>query len=153
MRPLLFSFLFCSLSIFTVNAQLRARAPRDFQITKINKDFVTTPDYGNGPGRAGVNGRWLEVEAEFNSAADWTEELTVKYYILFNGRLLTGEVTHVNIPGGLNRSVMYVLPVALARFSGNRPLLPNTVQNIAIQILQGGALKDELSVVRSIRSI
>jgi len=72
-----------------------------------------------------------------------------KYYILFNGRLLTGEVTHVNISGGLNRSVMYVLPVALTRFAGNRPLLPNIFQNIAVQIVQGGAVKDELSLTRA----
>jgi hypothetical protein len=150
MRPLVCSFLILfSLSIFVAHAQVRAPGGREFQITRINKEFVATPDFGIGPGRAGVNARWLEVEVEFNAAPEWTEELTLKYYILFSGRLLTGEVTHVNIPGGLNRSVMYVLPAGLARFAGNRPLLPNTVQNIAVQIVQGGAVKDELSLVRT----
>lgn len=143
---LLFVFFLCPL---LAPAQPRpAAASREFQITKINKDFVPTPDYGIGQYRAG-NERWLEVGVEFNAAPEWTDELTLKYYILFNGRLLTGEVTHVNIPAGPNRSVMYVLPAATGRFAGNRPLLPNMIQNIAIQIVQGGAVKDELSLVRA----
>ena len=76
-----------------------------------------------------------------------TDELTFKYYILFNGNLLTGEVTHVNIPAGReSRSVMYVPPRALARFANNRPITANSCQNIAAQILQGGAVKAEASL-------
>jgi len=130
-------------------AQVRAPGTHEFQITKITKNLIATPDYGVGQYRAATNERWLEVEVEFNAAPEWTDELTLKYYILFNGRLLTGEVTHVNISSGLNRSVMYVLPVALARFAGNRPLLPNIFQNIAVQIVQGGAVKNELSLTRA----
>ena len=91
------------------SAQVRAPAEREFQITKISKNLIPTPDYGPGKYRAAANVQWLEVEVEFNAAPEWTDELTLKYYILFNGRLLTGDVTHINIPGGLNRSVMYVL--------------------------------------------
>src|SRR5256885_6308625 len=147
MRPLVGSFLVLySLLIFAAQAQVRAPGGREFQITKITKNLIATPDYGPGQYRADANQRWLEVEVEFNAAPEWTEELMLKYYILFNGRLLTGEVTHVNIPGGLNRSVMYALPIGLARFAGNRSLLPNIVQYIAVQIVQGGAVKDELSL-------
>ncbi len=133
---------------FVSFAQIRASGAREFQITKITKNRIATPDYGIGTYRGGSE-RWLEVEVEFNAAPEWTDEITLKYYILFNGRLLTGEVTHVNILGGPNRSVMYVLPVALARFGGNRLLLPNAFQNIAVQIIQGGAMKDELSLART----
>jgi len=145
MRPFV-CFVFCSLSIFVADAQTRPAISRDFQITKITKDFVPTPDYGIGHYGGGSNARWLQVEVEFNAAPEWTDELALKYYILVNGRLLTGDVTHVNIPAGINRSVMYVLPAALARFIGNRPFLPTTVQNVAVQIVQGGTVKDELSV-------
>src|SRR5439155_26560084 len=132
-----------------LHAQLRAPAGREFQITKITKEFVPSPDYGIGANRVNTNERWLQIEVEFNAAPEWTDELTLKYYILFNNRLLTGEVTHTNIPAGLNRSVMYVLPVAIVRFAGNRPLLPNMIPNVAIQIVQGGAVKDELSLSRA----
>jgi hypothetical protein len=147
MRPFLCLFLFCF--GFPLYAQVRAPSGREFQITKITKNLVATPDYGIGQYRSASNERWLEVEVEFNAAPEWTDELTLKYYILFNGRLLTGEVTHVNIPAGLNRSVMYVLPVALARFGGNRLLLPNAFPNIAVQIVQGGAVKDESSLAHA----
>ncbi len=141
-------FVLCALPLAT-QAQLRAPGAREFQITKITKNLAATPEYGIGQYRSAANERWLEVEVEFNAAPEWTDELTLKYYILFNGRLLTGDVTHINISNGLNRSVMYVLPVALARFAGNRPLLPNIFQNIAVQIVQGGAVKDELSLTRA----
>jgi hypothetical protein len=144
-------FLLLAAVLLPLQTQAQVRAPggREFQITKISKNLIPTPDYGPGQYRADANQRWLEVEVEFNAVPEWTDELTLKYYILFNGRLLTGEVTHVNISGGLNRSVMYALPVALARFAGNRPLLPNIFQNIAVQIVQGGAVKDELSLTRA----
>lgn len=131
------------------HAQTRPPAAgREFQITKITKDFIASPDFGVGGYQSGSQ-RWLGVEVEFNATPEWTDELTLKYYILFSGRLFTGEVTHVNILGGPNRSCMFVLPVAFARFAGNKPLLPNVIQNIAVQIVQGGAVKDELSVVRA----
>lgn len=148
-RNICFLILGFALVPLTCRAQIRATGGREFQITKITKNVVPTPDYGLGQYRGGSNDRWLEVEVEFNAAPEWTDELSLKYYILFNGRLLTGEVTHVNIPGGLNRSVMYVIPVAVVRFAGNRPILPSAFQNIAVQVIQGGTVKDESSLVRA----
>lgn len=131
------------------NAQVRVPGNREFQIIRITKNLIATPDYGIGTYRGTANDRWLEVEVEFNAAPEWTDELTLKYYILLNGRLLTGEVTHVNVPAGTNRSVMYVLPSALSRFGGNRPVLPNAFQNIAVQVVQAGAIKDQSSLARA----
>ncbi len=135
---------------FQSEAQTR---PTDFQITKINKNLISTPQFTyNGAEQFQTNQqlRWLEVEVEFTAGPEWTDELTFKYYILFNGKLLTGEVTHTNIAGGRgNRSVMYVSPRTLARFSDNRAITANMFQNIAIQIVQQGAVKDELSLTRA----
>jgi hypothetical protein len=133
-----------------VSAQTRAV---DFQLTKITKNLVSAPQfsYGGAPQYpANERDRWLEVEVEFAATPELTEELTFKYFILLNGRVLTGEVTHINVAAGReNRSVMYVAPRTLARFMGNRPLTPTSVQNIAVQILQKGAIKSELSLVRA----
>ncbi len=90
------------------------------------------------------------MEVDFTAAPEFTDDLTFKYYILINGKLLTGEVTHTNVAGGRdNRSVMYVSPRTLARIMGNRPVAPNSVQNIAVQIVQQGAVKSESSVDRA----
>lgn len=44
---------------------------------------------------------------------------------------------------------MYVAPHALTRFIGNRPLTPTAVQNVAVQLVQQGAVKGEMSLVRA----
>ena len=133
---------------------LRADAPGlRFWLTKITKNLISSPQFnytGAQQYQANLSDRWLEVEVEFAAAPEFTDELTFKYFILLNGKLLTGEVTHVNVAAGrANRSVMYVSPRALARFIGKGVLTPNSVQNIAVQILQKGAIKDELSFTRA----
>jgi hypothetical protein len=130
-----------------------AQAPAgQFQITKITKNFITSPQFtytGAEQFVADQRNRWLEVEVEFTSTAEFTDELTVRYFILVNGKLLTGEVTHMNVAGGKeSRSVMYVPPQALSRVLGNRPVSVSSVQNIAVQIVQQGSVKDESNLVR-----
>ena len=133
-----------------------AQAPRagtEFQISKISRNLVTTPQFtytGAQQYQANQRDRWLEVEVEFGAAPEYTDELTFKYFILLNGKLLTGEVTHTNVAAGRdNRSVMYVSPKTIARLMGNRPVTANTIQNIAVQIVQQGAVKHELSLERA----
>jgi len=134
-------------------AAAQTRVAADFQLTKITRNLISTPQFtytGAQQYQSNQQNRWLEVEVEFSATPEFTDELTFKYFILFNGRLLTGEVTHINVPAGReNRSVMYVSPRTLARFMGNRAVTPATVQNIAVQIVQQGAVKDELSLVRA----
>jgi hypothetical protein len=132
----------------------QAPAAGDFQITKISKNLISTPQFAfAGSEQHPINqrnNRWLEVETEFTAGPDFTDELTFKYYILFNGNLLTGEVTHVNILSGRGkRSVMYVSPNVLAHFSGNRPITPDACQNVAVQIVQQGSVKSEANLARA----
>ena len=155
------SFLVAVFVIAHTAAAVFAQAPRpgaerpsaEFQITKISKSLISTPEFtysGAQQHRVEPRERWLEVEVEFAAAPEFTDELTVKYFILFNGKLLTGEVTHVNIPAGReNRSVMYVPPRTIARLLGNKPMTANAIQNIAVQIVQQGAVKHELTLERA----
>ncbi len=134
----------------TLFAQNRAA---DFAVTKITRNLIASPEFnysGAETYRTNSRDRWLEVEVEFSSALEFTEELTLKYFILLNGKLLTGEVTHVNILGGKElRSVLYVPPRAVARVMANRPLTANAVENVAVQIVQQGIVKDEQNLTRS----
>ncbi len=132
-----------------------AQAPRasDLQITKIARNLIATPEFNySGAETFRTNGRdrWLAVDVEFRALPEFTDEVTFKYYILLDGKLLTGEVTHVNILAGKElHSVMYVPPRALAHIMGNRTLTANSVQNVAVQLLVKGEVKDELSLVRA----
>ncbi len=134
-------------------ARAQTHAPNEFQVTRITKNLITAPEYSYGGAEQFPTEErklWLELEAEFVSVPEFTDELTFKYFILINGKLLTGEVTHVNISAGReNHSVMYVPPVASARFNNNRALAPNSVQNVAVQIAQRSAVKSELNLVRA----
>jgi hypothetical protein len=151
MKRILF-YLTLSLTLAPLShAQTRGT---EFQVTKITKNLISTPQYTyNGAQQYQTNQRerWLEVEVEFTAVPQWTDELTFRYYILYNGKLLAGEVTHTNVGAGRgNRSVMYVSPRTLARFGGANPTVTlNSFQNIAVQIVQQGAVKDEMSLTRA----
>lgn len=145
-------FLLASVLV-SVTALGQGRVATEFALTKITKNLITAPQFSyTGAEQFPINqrDRWLEVEAEFSAAPEYTDELTVKYFILINGKLLSGEVTHTNVAAGReNRSVMYVSPRTLARLMGDRPVGPNAVQNVAVQILQKGSVQSELSVERA----
>ncbi len=133
-----------------------AQVPRggsEFQIGKISRNLITAPQFSyTGAQQYTTNqrDRWLEIDVEFSAVPDYSDELSFKYYILINGKLLTGEVTHTNVAAGRdNHSVMYVAPRTLARLMGNRPVTPNAIQNVAVQIVQQGAIKSESSLERS----
>lgn len=133
--------------------QAQPRAAVEFQITKINRALIAPPEFtysGAQNYRTNQRDRWLEVEVEFAAAPELTEELTVKYFVMLNGKLLTGEVTHTNVVAGRElRSVMYVPPRTIARLMANRPLTSTSIQNIAAQIVQQGAVKSEVSLERA----
>jgi hypothetical protein len=153
MKLILRMIVAMSLLLLGHSGEAQTRPAADFQLTRITKNLISAPQFSyTGAQQYATNqrDRWLEVEVEFTAAPDFTDELTFKYFILFNGKLLTGEVTHINVPAGReNRSVMYVSPRTLARFMGRSTVTPAAVQNIAVQIVQQGAIKDELSLSRT----
>lgn len=126
---------------------------RDFQLLRITSNFISSPQFtytGAQPHVTDQRERWLEIEVQLAAAPEFSDELMLKYFVLFNGKLLTGEVTHINIPAGRdNRSVMYITPHTLQRMMLGRPLTNTSLQNVAVQIVQQGAIKDELSLTRA----
>ena len=120
-----------------------------YAITKIAPAFVRTPEYslvGGETKRFGKNEQWLEIEVQFLSKVDFTDELTFKYYVALGGKLLAGEVTHINIPKGRELySVMYVSPRSIARLLENHAASSASLENIGIQILNKGQLVAERS--------
>lgn len=124
----------------------------DFVLTKVSRSLITAPIFSYSGAQSfdiEREARWLAVEADFSAQPEFTDELTLRYYVLINGKLLKGEVTHVNISAGRdNHSVMYLPPRALARFVRNPTLIEKSIQNIAVQIVQAGVVKSELSLLR-----
>lgn len=124
----------------------------DFRITKIDRELILTPQYNySGAEQKRENReRWLRIDVQFSAAPDYTDELTFKYYVAINGKVLSGEVTHVNVLAGREHwSVMYVPPHALAYILKGRPPNTTSIENIAVQLVQKGEVKDELSLARA----
>jgi hypothetical protein len=115
--------------------------PGSVKIDKVQPAVVKTPEYqvtGGSPKRS-KNGEWLEVEVDFETKPDDIDELTFKYVIQFEGRLLDGEVTHVNIPKGRNHySVMYVAPRTLERLTGGKAITGASIQNVWVTVSKQG---------------
>jgi hypothetical protein len=147
------SLKFSSLMLLPFAVVAQVQAGPEFQLTKISRNLLSTPQFaytGAQQYPSNQRDRWLEVEAEFAAVPEITDELTLKYFILINGTLLTGEVTHTSIAAGReNRSVMYISPRVLARFTGTRAMTASLVQNICVQITQQGLVRDEMNLVRA----
>ena len=138
---------------------------KDFAITKLTPDMVTTPEYNVSYGpknkKVAKNKDWLEVEVSFDwqprdKKPEFLDELTFNYYILLNnksrenpqGTLLTGSVTHAAIPQAKSmNSVMYLSPRALERFfEGKIPNSPSAaIVDVGVTITKQGQLVAESS--------
>lgn len=137
-----------TLVLTTLFLAATALARDEYTIKKVQPAIVQTPEisFTGTQHRSGRAENWLEVEVNFDSDVDFTDELTFKYYILIAGKCLTGEVTHVNIPKGRDLySVMYISPRTLQRVLENHPMTAQTIENAGVQILNKGQLVAEKS--------
>ncbi len=124
----------------------------DFVLRKVQPSVVRTPqiNYTGDQRRSGQAQQWLEIEAEFDSNVDITDELTAKFYVLVAGQCLTGEVTHVNVLKGRSLySVMYVSPHTVSKLLNNKPMTAASIENAGVQLLVKGQLVAQKSFKES----
>src|SRR5260370_16657938 len=114
-RTILISAIVVSAGVATAMAQPRGTV--DFQLLKITTNFISSPQFtytGAEQYQADQRERWLEMEVTFASAPEFTDELTLKYFILFNGRLLTAQIPPLNIsPPSLHPPATDFIPTPL----------------------------------------
>jgi hypothetical protein len=124
------------------NAQVPAAfRANDVKIEKISPSVTPTPEYNiSGPGAQQTRPqKWLEIEVEFKTEPKMIDELTFKYEVLFNGKILEGEVTHVNIPDGNNHfSVMYLSPRAIERLLEGKALTGAAMEAFQVTVSRSG---------------
>lgn len=144
------SAAFASLLLLTLCSFGRA----DYDIKKISPAVDLTPQvafqFGPVQHPAPRSQQWLEVEVNFESNLDWTDELTVRYFILLAGKCLTGEVTHVDVPRGRDLySVMYVSPKTIAKLLNGRPLTGIDIQDVGVQLV----IKGQVLTTKSYKAV
>lgn len=127
-------------AILALSLSLSAQAPIGpgaVVISKIEPQDVKTPQYNitGGPQKRSDIGTWLEIEVEFETKAPEISELTFQYMVMLNNQLVTGSVTHINIPKGRARySVMYIAPRTLEKLNGGKAFTKGSIQNVWITV-------------------
>ena len=123
--------------------------PGAIKLGKIKPEIVKTPDFTikSGPEKRSKTGEWLEVEVDFETKAEEIDEMTFEYTIMFENKLLVGQVTHVNIPKGREHySVMYVSPRTLEKLTGGKTVTASNVQNVWVVASKQGQVFDQAAV-------
>jgi hypothetical protein len=143
------SLLACALALTALSASAQvAIGPGSVKLGKAQPEVVKTPEYNvtGGPQKRSKIGNWLEVEVDFETKVDDIDELTFKYTILIEKKLLDGEVTHVNIPKGKDHySVVYVSPRSLDKLTGGKALTGASIENVWVEVSRQGQLLDKTS--------
>lgn len=116
--------------------------PNSIKMGKVQPAVVKTPEFqlSSGPQkRTGKSRDWLEIEVDFDTTAELIPELTFKYTILIEKKLLDGEVTHVSIAKGKEHySVVYVSPSVLERLTGGKALTAGSIENVWVEVSSQG---------------
>ena len=121
-------------------------APGSVKLGKVQPAVVKTPEYSltSGPQKRSKPADWLEVEIEYETKAEEIDELTFSYTIMIEKKLLTGQVTHINIPKGREHfSVVYVAPRTLEKLTGGKALTGASIENVWVTVERQGMKLDQ----------
>ena len=121
----------------------------DVKLGKVQPAVVKTPEFQvtGGQNKRSRNGDWLEMEVEFETKPEDIEQLTFKYTVLVEKKLLDGEVTHINIPKGREHfSIMFVSPRSLEKLTGGKALTSSSIENVWVEVSHQGQVLDRTSL-------
>jgi len=112
----------------------------DFVLKKVDVQFVTTPQYsGSPPDRQVKPSKWMMIDVTFDALPEFTNELTLNYYILFARRTFVGHVNHVSIQKGRDlHSVAFMSPKAIAQIMQGKQVTNADLDNVTVTITAPG---------------
>lgn len=118
--------------------------PGAVKLGKVQPAVVKTPEFNltSGPTKRSKNADWLEVEVEYETKVD-IDELTFKYTLQIEGKLLDGEVTYVAVAKDKEHyAVMYVSPKAIKQLTGGKALTAGSIENVWVEVTRQGQKLD-----------
>ena len=118
--------------------------PGSVKLGKVQPAVVKTPEFNltSGPVKRSKNADWLEVEVEYETTMN-IPELTFKYTMQIEGKLLDGEVTYVAVAKDKEHfAVMYVSPKAIKELTGGKALTSGSIENVWVDALSQGQKLD-----------
>ena len=119
--------------------------PGSVKLGKVSPEGVKTPEYQvtGGQNKRYKIGTWLEFEIEFETKPEEIDELTFTFTALIEGKLLTGEVSYVNVAKGKDHfAVMYLSPKSIEKLTGGKTLSPAGIQNVWVKVERQGMQLD-----------
>jgi hypothetical protein len=114
--------------------------PADLKVGKVEVAAPSTPEFQTKGGdlKRYKLGKWIEMEVAYDTKKA-VDELTFKYTIQLEGKLLDGEVTYAAINEGKDHyAVMYVSPKAIDALTGGKPLTPAGINNVWVDVMKSG---------------
>ncbi len=120
--------------------------PGSVKLGKVALEFQSSPEFTlkSGPVKRSKNLKWLEAEIDYDVKAQEIDELTFKFIALVEKKLLTGEVTYVNILKGTDHyAVMYISPKALDKLTGGKAVTSGTIDNVWVEVSRQGQILDK----------
>ena len=116
---------------------------------KVVVEVVKTPEFNLSSGpvkRTGRVGQWIEIEVEYETKPEEIDELTFAFTAQVEKKLLTGEVTYVNIAKDKNHyAVMYISPKGIEKLTGGKPLTGASIENVWVEVNRQGQSLDKAS--------
>jgi hypothetical protein len=150
MKYFLLPLLLATVFVYHAPAQAPGLTQGMVIITKIEPSAVNTPEFNitNGPQKRSKSLKWLEFEVEFETKVDDIPELKFDYVAQVDNKLVTGTVSHINIPKGKEHySVMYIAPRTLEKLTGGKALTSASIQNLWVTISSADGVKlDEKAI-------
>lgn len=141
----IFSLTACAVLGFALHASAQVPVgPGSVKVGKVSVEAPTSPEYQiTGTQKRSKNEKWLEFEVEYATMPEEIDELTFKFTALIEKRLLTGEVTYVNILKGKDHfAVMYISPKGIARLTGGKALSGAGIENVWVEVSRQGQKLD-----------
>ena len=132
-----------SLAILALGLHSFAQAPvtaASIKLGKVMPAVVKSPEFqlSSGPQKRSKPADWLEMEIDFETKVD-IEDLTFKFTVQFEKKLLDGEVTYVNIAKGRDHyAIMYVSPKAIDKLTGGKPMTGASIENVWVEVSKAG---------------
>lgn len=122
--------------------------PGAVKLGKIAPSAVKTPEYNlsSGPTKRSRAADWLEIEVDYDTKPDDIDELTFKFTVGFEKKLLDGEVTYVTIAKGREHyAVVYISPKAIEKLTGGKAFTTSSLDNIWVEVSRSGQVLDKAS--------
>jgi len=123
------------------------------RLDEIEAEAVNSPEYEVDVRGMSVQGdgrkEWLMVRAEYRTAQEWFDEVTVTFYVVLRGdpenmpegskpvNMFTGTVTYINVPQGEHEATMFLDANTFARYG--EPTHVAALINIRGELAAGGA--------------